>query len=194
MKVLSQREGFDCDHSSVSYEFISDEKISEEAKNFARESSHRFKIGRNKLEINIPGENYLYDNIQDTLLEKHNIPVLIYEDYDWWNFLLMFDYDEKLMKKLKEYGVDSDHSVGVCKKDQKIRLWITVHLDYGGFDGDSHFEELGDLFLDIRKEILEGSFGSLEMLKNYCEGKKLSEIQHPSDASHSLIHLLDTNW
>lgn len=195
MKILSKRIGFDCDHSSVSYEFISDEKIPEEAKEFARKSSHRFRIGRNKIKIHIPGENYLYDHIQDTLLEKYNIPLLIYEDYDWWNFLLMFEYDEKLMKNLKNYkSTDSDHTVNASKKGQKIELWITVHIDYGSFDDESPFEELGDIFLDIRKDILNNNFESLQILKKYCNGEDLSNFKPTSDLYERLVSILDKNW
>ncbi len=194
MKILSQSKGFDCDHSSVNYEFISDKKISNEAKEFAKESSHRFKIGRNKLEITIPGENYLYDHIQDALLEKYNIPLLIYEDYDWWNFLLMFDYDEKLMKSLGNYDdIGCDHTIHVSKKGQKIELWITVHIDYGSFD-DNPFEELGDTFLDIREDILNNNMESLQILKKYCEGKKLSDIKPSSELYKKLVSSLDNHW
>jgi len=195
MKILNQKKGFDCDHSSVSYEFISDKKISNEAKEFAVKSSHRFKIGRNKLEITIPGENYLYDHIQDALLEKYNIPLLIYEDYDWWNFLLMFDYDEKLMKGLENYDdIGGDHTIHVSKKGQKIELWITVHIDYDFFDGESPFDNLEDIFLDIRQDILNNNFESLQILKKYCEGTKLSDIKPSSELYKKLISSLDKQW
>ncbi len=195
MKILSRRKGFDCDHSSVSYEFISDEKICEEAKEFTRKSSHRFRIGRNKLKIHLPGENYLYDRTQNTLLEKYNIPLLIYEDYDWWNFLLMFDYDEKSMKDLKNYdGIGEDHTIHVTKKGQKIELWITVHIDCSSFDDESPFEELGDIFLDIRKDIFNNKFESLQILKKYCDGEDLSDFKPTSDLYEKLVSILDKNW
>lgn len=195
MRILSQRKGFDCDHSSVSYEFISEEKISEKAKKFARKSSHRFRIGRNKLEITIPGEHYLYANIQDTLLEKYDIPLLVYEDYDWWNFLLMFDYNEKLMKELKKYDdIGGDHTIHVSKKGKKIEVWITVHIDDSSFDEDDPFEELGDMFLDIRSDILKNNFESLEILKGYCEGEDLSNLKPNSDLYKKLISILDKHW
>lgn len=194
MKILSKRQGFDCDHSSVSYEFISEEKISEEAKKFARKSSHRFIISRNKLEITIPGEHYLYDDIQDILLEKYNIPLLIYEDYDWWNFLLMFDYDEKLMKELGNYdGIGEDHTIHVTKKGSKIELWITVHVNDDSFD-DNPFEELGDMFLDIRKDILNNNFESLEILKKYCDEEELSDSKPSSYLYKKLISILAKHW
>lgn len=195
MKILNKKKGFDCDHSSVSYEFISDKKISDEAKKFARKSSHRFRISRNKLKITIPGERYLYDHIQDTLLEKYNIPLLIYEDYDWWNFLLMFEYDEKLMEKLKEYdGVGEDHTIHVSRKSQKIELWITVHIDYGSLDGTSPFDDLEDIFLDIRENILNDDLRPLQIVKKYCEGKDLFNLKPGSDLYKKLILILDTSW
>lgn len=194
MRILSKSKGFECEHSSVNYEFISDKKISDEAKEFAKESSYRFKIGRNKLEITIPGENYLYGHIQDALLEKYNIPLLIYEDYDWWNFLLMFDYDEKLMKNLENYDdIGCDHTIHVSKKGQKIELWITVHIDCGSFD-DNPFEELGDTFLDIREDILNNNMESLQILKKYCEGKNLSDIKPSSELYKKLVSSLDEHW
>ncbi len=194
MKILNQRKGFDCDHSSVNYEFISDKKISNEARKFAKESGHRFKIGSNKLEITIPGEGYLCGDIQDTLLEQYNFPLLIYEDYDWWNFLFMFDYDEKLMKRLEKYDdIGCDHTINVSKKDQKIELWITVHIDCGSFD-DSPFDELGDMFLDVRKDILNNNLESLQILEKYCEGEELSGIKPSSELYEKLISTLDENW
>lgn len=195
MKILSQRKGFDCDHSSVSYEFISDKKISNEAKEFAKKSSHRFRISRNKLKITIPGENYLYDHIQDTLLEKYGIPLLIYEDYDWWNFLLMFEYDEKLMKMLKDYDdIGVDHTIHVSKKGKKIELWVTVHINYGSFDGESPFDDLEDMFLDIREDILNDNLESLQILKKYCEGRSFSDIKTSSDLYKKLISILAKHW
>ena len=194
MKILSQRKGFDCDHSSVNYEFISDNKISDEAREFAKKSSHSFKIGRNKLEITIHGESYLSDHIQDALLEKYSIPLLIYEDYDWWNFLLMFDYEEKLMKNLENYDdIGCDHTINVTKKDQKIEFWITVHIDCTYFDDDP-FEELGNMFLDIRKDILENNLESLEILKKYCEEEDLSGIKPTSELCKKLISSLSKDW
>jgi len=194
MKILNQRKSFDCDHSSVNYEFISDKKISDEAKKFAKKSSQRFKIGRNKLEITIPGEKYLGARIQDALLEKYDIPLLIYEDYDWWNFLLMFEYDEKLMKRLEKFdGIGGDHTINVTEKCKKIELWITVHIDYDHFD-TVPFKELGGIFLDIRKDILNNNFESLRILKKYCEGEDLSDFQPSSELYKKLVSTLDKNW
>lgn len=195
MKILTKKKCFDCDHSSVSYEFISDKKISKEAKEFAKKSSHRFRIGRNKLDITIHGENYLYDHIQDTLLEKYDIPLLIYEDYDWWNFILMFDYNGKLMKELENYdGIGSDHTIHVSKKGQKIELWVTVHVDYSSFDGDSPFGKLGDTFLDIREDILNNNLESLQILRKYCEEGDLSGLKPGSDLYKKLVSILDKHW
>lgn len=194
MRVLSKKKNFDCDHSSVNYEFVSEERISKQAREFAKKSSYRFKVSNNKLKIHIPGENYLYDHIQDTLLEKYNIPLLIYEDYDWWNFLLMFDYNKELMVNLKEYKAGIDHTIDVTKKSKKIELWITVHLDYNHFDDESPFEELGEMFLDIRKEILENNFESLKILKKYCNNENLSEFKPSSELCRQLVLVLDKHW
>ncbi|MBD3204322.1 hypothetical protein GF327_08575 [Candidatus Woesearchaeota archaeon] len=192
MKIISKKKYFDCDHSSVSYEFISDKKISDEAKNFARQSSSRFRISRHKLEITIPGEHYLYDHIQDTLLEKYNIPLLIYEDYDWWNFLIMLEYDEKMMKELKKYDdVGSDHTIHITKKSKKIEIWITVHINYGYSQDESPFNILEDIFLDIREDILSKNFESLDILKMYCEEKDISDYKTSSELYDRLISILD---
>ncbi|HZX44491.1 MAG TPA: hypothetical protein VFF28_02285 [Candidatus Nanoarchaeia archaeon] len=190
MKILSQRKGFDGDHSSVSYEFISND-ISKDAKDFARESSRHFKIHDKRLKIQIFGEHYLNQDIQDTLLEKLGIPLLIYEDYDSWNFIIMFEFDKKLMKELENFdGVGEEDTIHVSKKGQKIELWITVHINYGCFD-ESPFEDLGDMFMKIRKKILEYDFESLLILKRYCNGE--SKFNATSDLYKRLQSILNEN-
>ncbi|MBI4981083.1 hypothetical protein HZC30_06020 [Candidatus Woesearchaeota archaeon] len=192
MRILSKRCGFDCDHSSVSYEFISKKGVSEEAKKFALSCSKRFTTGRNSLKITIPGEGYLYDHIQEALLNEYNFPLLIYEDYDWWNFLLMFDYSTELMKNLKKYVTnEGDHTINVTQKSQKIELWITVHLDYGAFRG-SPFNKLGKLFLEIREEIIKNNLESLDILKRYCNEENLSNLNPLSQNCRDLISMLDS--
>ena len=98
------------------------------------------------------------------------------------------------MKNLKNYeSIDSDHTIGVEKKGEKIELWITVHIDYDSVN-DGPFEELGDIFLDIRKDILNNNFESLQILKKYCDGKELSDFKPTSELYKKLILVLDKHW
>jgi hypothetical protein len=197
MRIISVSKGFSSAHSSVNYEFISEGKISSEAKQLVRQSGEQCSIRNNVISIHVPGEGYLSDRIEDALLTEHDIPLLIYEDYDWWNFILMFDYDEGLFKRLKDYESDTgDHEISVRKLGGKIRLWCIAHLDYGAIISDdprvrSPFKPLREIFLEIRNRILEGDFKSLEILNAYCSGEELSEIRATDDLEEKLILYLE---
>lgn len=200
MRILSVNKGFASAHSSVNYEFISEGKISAEAKQLARQSGEQCSIMNNVISIHVPGEEYLSSRIEEALLTNHNIPLLIYEDYDWWNFILMFDYDEELFKGLKDYETDTgEHDIGVRKKDGKIQLWCTVHIDYDAIISDdprvrTPFKPLREMFLEIRKRILKKNFKALEILHAYCSEEYLSEIRAADDLEEKLKSYLDEGW
>jgi len=132
-------------------------------------------------------------------LTKYDIPLLIYEDYEWLNFILMFDYDEDLFKNLKKYENENEHSISVEKLGGKIQLWCIVHVDYDAIISENPgvlnpFEPLRELFLEIRKRLILKDFRSLEILDTYCSGEELSEISAKDALEEKLKSYLDVEW
>lgn len=194
MKILSIKQGFECDHSSVNYQFVSEGKISLQIKSLLKRSGVKFKVRKNTVSIHLLGERYLSSKVQDKLLTRFDIPLLIYEDYDWWNFILMFDFDEGVFHKLKKYEAGTEYTVHVTKKGNKIEVWITTLLDYdqtirGGMD---IFKTLRELFLKIRGMMLDGNFEPMDILFTYCSEEDLSKVSPSTEVGKTLKSYLAT--
>lgn len=178
MKILSVKQGFECDHSAVNYQFVSEGKISNQIKSLLKRRGVEFKVRKNTVSIRFLGERHLSSRVQDEFLTRFDIPLLIYEDYDWWNFILMFDFDEELFNKLQKYEAGAEHTIYATKKGNKIEVWITVHLDYDQTikEGMDLFKTLRELFLKIRGMILKGNFEPMDILFTYCSEDDLSKV------------------
>ena len=86
MNIISIKRSYECDHSSTTYRFFTSEgRISQNIRDFLKEKNSKFEIRGNSIKFHFPGERYLSDTIEDTLLKDHNISIMIQEDYDWWN-------------------------------------------------------------------------------------------------------------
>lgn len=195
MRIESVRQGYDCEHSSVSYEFVSERRISDEIKDILKGSNESYHVTGNRVTMEVKGESYISDALQDMLLQK--MPLLIYEDYDWWNFLLMFDYEESLLKSLQKFEYESDYSISVDKKGERIELWICVHVDYGALSdagGRNPSALLRDIFLEVRESVLNGNFECIEMMHIYCKNRSEYNRYTPhSKLAAKLKPLLDTS-
>ena len=189
MKILSVKKGFECDHSSVTYQFVSEEMISSEIKALLKDRGVEFKTRKNTVSIHIPGEGCIPSEVQNRLLTSYNIPLLIYEEYDWWNFILMFDYDERLFQKLKRYETeDGDYTIHISKADGKIEVWATVELDYAQTleGGNDLFKTLRELYLKVRDMILKDEFEPMDILFAYCSDEDLSKISPSTEVGKTL--------
>ncbi|MFH1126706.1 MAG: hypothetical protein ABIG84_06265 [archaeon] len=176
MQIRSIRQGFSCEHSSVNYEFVTEKKITDDIKEILKRSREDYNISASakKISMHLDGEDYIDDQLQDALLQK--MPLLIYEDYDWWNFILMFDYDRGLFDALKKYESEgkSEYYVSVSREGRRIQLWICVHLDYGEFhdlDERDTFRGLRNLFLEARRNIQNGDYECIKMFHIYCKNR-----------------------
>lgn len=195
MKISSIKQGFSCNHSSVNYQFVSEEKISDDIKDILKSSGRKYRVRLGTIKMQVMGEGYISDALQDALLSK--MPLLIYEDYDWWNFLLMFDYDENMFKNLQKFESDGDYSVSVSKEGERIQLWMCAHLDYAELadlnerDPDA---ALRDIFLEVRRSIMAGDFECVEMISMYCKDRSEYNRYNPhSRLAAKLKPLLDTH-
>lgn len=179
----------------MNYEFISEDKISGDIKKILENSGEKYRVRLNTIRMQVMGEGYISDALQDALLSQ--MPLLIYEDYDWWNFLLMFDYDEHLFKNLQKFEYEGDYSISVSKEGSKIQLWICAHLDSGelcGMNERDPARALRDIFLEVRRSIMGGDFECVDMMSIYCRSRSEYNRYNPhSKLAAKLKPLLDTH-
>jgi len=189
MRIISVRHCFDCDHSSVSYQFVSDGRISPEVEAILEEGGVDYEAGKNTIYIHNPGGGYMPSEVERKILGRHDIPLLIYEDYDWWNFAILFDYNEDLHQRLEGYNSEEGvYTLYVTREDGRIAVWVTVVLDYSHMvrRGTDIFKTLRELLLEARRMIIKDDYEPLEILHAYCTGVDLSQISHPTEVGEDL--------
>ncbi len=173
IRIISLKIGYGTDHSSTNYMFFTSEnKVPAKIKNFLKTTKYGFRIRRNTISFTVPGEGYLPDELEKSLLAHYRIPMMIYEDYDWWNVLLVFDFNENLFKLLGTYNdVGVDHTIRVEKIDAKIVLQIVAHMDYQSLheiDDSNVFLALEKIFSQVSDNIIKGHLDELDLIKMYC--------------------------
>lgn len=197
MRIISMKTLYESDHSSTSYAFFTaEDKVPRKIKLFLKEANCPFKVRNNTISFHFPGERYLSDTIEDYLLTEYNIPVMIYEDYDWWNIYLLFDFEKDLLKKLKPYdGIGGDHTIHVHKMRGKILLAVVIHVDYNSLyelGGSDPFQTLYEIFSEIRDNIIKGNMRDLKLIKMYCEDwDKFCNAKCETETGKKLLEILE---
>jgi len=157
MRILSQRKGFDADHSSSSYEFFALNRLTPEqhaaVQDLTDESPHRH------LRFHYGGDRGIPDGWTDKLLTL-GYDVMVSESYDWWEVYLSLSQDPALLECLRQYECESDgNGFDVRVAGDRMILYFGMQLDYGAaYDafGEDAFEGLADLLEAVRKELLAG--------------------------------------
>ncbi|MHA1130298.1 MAG: hypothetical protein ACTSQI_14220 [Candidatus Helarchaeota archaeon] len=193
MRIISIRKGFQCDHSSSSYEFFSSERAltDEERRKVARYSS-RSRPGTRKATFHYDGDwNDLPSKAEDDLLINY-FDILVSESYDWWHFAITFSHNERLLKKLKKYECEGADDTGVRIDQMKDRIiWhLFCQIDYdespwnfariGEEEEDESlvdvdFRRFRNLLIALKREILQGNFSSLQAIMDFYEPGKLGD-------------------
>lgn len=196
MRIVSVRQGFDCDHSSYGYHFVSKGRISPEIESLLEEEDVNFRRESNTITFRSPRDGYISSEVEDELLRRKDIILLILEEFDWWNLFIMFEYDEELYRRLERYrSEEGDYIIYVKRMDDRIKILAVTELDYtqvvkGGMD---IFKTLRELLLEARSMILEGEYEPMEILHAYCTDVDLSSIPHCTEVGEKLKSYL-TRW
>ena len=193
MKIISIRQGFECDHSSSNYEFFSSERelTKQERKKVAKYSS-RSDPGTRRATFEYHGDwSDLPSGAEDDLLMNY-FDILVSESYDWWHFAIAFDYDKELFDKLSEYECEGpdDTGLSVGKKGNRMILHLYCHIEYDDFSERDFatgiveeeedesavgvdFDNYRNLLIRLKREILKGDFSSLHAVVEFYEPGKL---------------------
>jgi hypothetical protein len=189
MKILSVRRGFASDHSSTSYEFLAvDKSLDKKERAEVSKLSRRVVPTKRRANFTYHVDGYDIPGGWEKLMEQY-YDVMYLESYDWWTLAIAFTANPGQYDKLLAYdfsGMD-DLGVGVLKKDKRIIVTIHCRIElgmsyqdqYGYYDEDDYEDEyevdnddvengmvetddeLLNLLVQIRKQIMDGDYRSL---------------------------------
>lgn len=131
MKIISERKGFQADHSSTSYEFLAiDRKLGKEEKAKVSKLSSRANPTSSRVSFSYNGDYSDLPGGWEPLMKKY-YDVMYSESYDWWTLAIAFNADKKGTEKIKEYafyGID-DLGVDVEEEGGRVTVRINCRLD-----------------------------------------------------------------
>lgn len=209
MRIISIRKGFQCDHSSSSYEFFSSERALTDAerKKVAR-YSRRSRPGTRKATFHYDGDwNDLPSEAEEDLLTNY-FDIFVSESYDWWHFAIAFNFNEDLFKTLKRYEFEGPDDTGVRIDQLKDRIiWhLFCQINYNESPGsfapgigeeeedeslvDVDFRKFRNLLIALKGEILQGNFSSLHAVVDFYEPGKLGDEESYTKVGKKLRSLL----
>jgi hypothetical protein len=157
MRILSQRQGFEADHSSSSYEFFALNRLTSEQCTAIQDLTDE--SPRRHMRFHYGGDWGIPDGWTDKLLAM-GYDIMVSESYDWWEVHLSLPHDPDLQEELIQYECDSDgNGFDVRVAGDRMILYFGMQLDYGAaYDafGEDAFEGLADLFAAVREELFAG--------------------------------------
>ncbi len=188
MKIISIRNGFECDHSSSNYEFFSSVRpLTKAERKKVSGYSSRSVPGTRKATFQYHGDfSDLPSGAEEDLLTNY-FDILVSESYDWWQLAIAFDYEKKLSDELKKYESEGTDDTGIVVEKQENRIIVHIYcqIDYEGMDDldfpgvseeeedesmvEVDFEDLRNLLINLKKEILKGDFSSLQAVAEFYE-------------------------
>jgi len=195
MRIISIRNGFECDHSSSNYEFFSSEKaLTEEERRKIAQYSRRSRPGTRKATFQYNGDwNDLPSGAEEDLLMNY-FDILVSESYDSWHFAIVFDYEKNLLKELKKYECEGPDDTGIRVDHTKDRIILHLFsmLEYDDpslyrfttgiaeeeedkSEVDVDFKKYRNLLIVLKREILNGDFSSLHAVVDFYEPGKLGD-------------------
>lgn len=140
MKIISERKGFQADHSSTSYEFLAiDRKLGKQEKAAVSNLSSRANPTSSRVSFIYNGD---YSNLPggwEPLMAKY-YDAMYSESYDWWTLAVAFHADKKIIEKVKSYaftGTD-DSGVNVNEEEGRVTISIYCRLDASSLYACSH--------------------------------------------------------
>ena len=153
MRIISERKGFQADHSSTSYEFLAVKKLSAEAKKAVGELSSRARPTDTRVSFVYEREGYDLPGGWEPLMERH-YDVMSSESYDWWTLAMAFEADAKLVETLEAYAFrgDDDQGVDVEAKDGRVVVTLYCRLQPEFSSVDSFLK----LLVENRKLLMQG--------------------------------------
>lgn len=162
MKILSQRQSFDADHSSSTYQFFALDPLTSEQRTSVKELTGE--SPRRHLQFHYRGDwKDIPSDWPDKLLTM-GYDILVSESYDWWAVHLSLPYDADLLDRLEPYQCESDgNGFSTTITNERLILYFGMQLDYGAtYDafGEDLFEGLSGLFETVRKELLAGNLSA----------------------------------
>jgi hypothetical protein len=193
MRILRVRCGFQADHSSSSYLFYAaDKPVSALGQRIAHRYSSRAEVSKRSVRYLKWGDYSLSENAYKALLSGH-YDVMVSESYDWWTFMIAVPQTTETKPLPTRYrdarGYD-DLGVDVEKFGSRWAISIYCALDYNElapeFADDDPMENLVQLLVAVRKEIMKGDFSFLDaVVKFYGEEAE----QHQADEHPQISHL-----
>ncbi|MHA1378196.1 MAG: hypothetical protein ACTSRG_07420 [Candidatus Helarchaeota archaeon] len=111
-------------------------------------------------------------------------------DYDWWTCEFELPYNKSLFKKIKKYEASGDYELVIKKKQDEILIAILVHLDYGAIEPNNPYIAFANMCAKIRKNIIDGDFSDLELLKAYVEDEAKF---HELDSTSGIKYIIESN-
>jgi len=131
MKIISERKGFQADHSSTSYEFLAiDRKLGKLEKTAVSNLSSRANPTSSRVSFIYNGDYSDLPGGWEPLMEKY-YDAMYSESYDWWTLAIAFHADKKTAEKIKSYaftGTD-DSGVSVEEEGGRVTIRIVCRLD-----------------------------------------------------------------
>lgn len=116
-------------------------------------------------------------------------------DYDWWYCEFSLIYTKKLYEEIKKYEAESDYSLSITKENNRIEIFIDVHLEYGSIGTKNPFIAYANYCMKIKKNILSGDYSDLEVLRAYVglEEKDYGEFIKTHHSSSGIEDILEKN-
>ena len=210
MKIISIRQGFECDHSSSNYEFFSSEReLTEKERRNVAGYSNRSYPGTRRATFQYNGDwSDLPSEAEDDLLTNY-FDILVSESYDWWHFAVAFDYEKELFDKLSQYECEGSDDTGLRfeKKDNRIILHLYCQIEYDDFSGrsfatgiveeeedesavDVDFDSYVNILVHLKREILKGNFSSLHAVVEFYDPGKLAGKEEYTKVGNKLQEIL----
>lgn len=140
MKIISERKGFQADHSSTSYEFLAiDRKLGKQEKEAVSNLSSRANPTSNRISFIYNGEYSDLPGGWEPLMAKY-YDAMYSESYDWWTLAIAFPADKKTAEKIKSYAFTGIEDLGVSVEEEigRVTIRIDCRLDASSLYARSH--------------------------------------------------------
>ncbi len=175
MKIISERKGFQADHSSTSYEFLAiDQKLGKPEKAAVAKLSSRANPTSSRVSFIYNGDYSDLPGGWEPLMAKY-YDAMYSESYDWWTLAVAFHADKKTAEKIKSYAFIGTEDLGVSVEEEggRVTIRIDCRLDasslyarsHGRYDDDEEEDDDGEEGISCRDPLLKMLAVNREYLK-----------------------------
>jgi hypothetical protein len=176
MRILRVRHGFQADHSSSSYLFYAaDKEVSPAGQRVAHRFSSRADVDEQFARYQKWGDSSLSSEAFPALLGEH-YDVMASESYDSWTLMIAVPKTPEMAALLRPFHDIVDEFTRLDVHDYGKRLAVKIHceFDYEGplfaHQYEDHLEELVEILVEIRAEILRGNVSFLQAVAEFYGG------------------------